>query len=127
MFSAALPTAFGPMDLALSAAGVTETMVGELPPPTSKSMAPVKASRGRSKQFRGQRTHPTARSTWYTVTVGYQVRIFQGRDTVTPFVLNVDGAIYLPHPSHAAACTYYANAMANNEVEIVLTDNEDDG
>ncbi|KAK0477739.1 hypothetical protein EDD18DRAFT_1365242 [Armillaria luteobubalina] len=115
------------MDSALSAAGVTETTVSELPPPTSKSTAPVKASRGRSTQFRGQRTCPTTRSTWYTVTVGYQVGIFQGWDTVALFILNVDSTVYLPHPSHAAACTYYANTTANNKVEIVLTDNEDDG
>ncbi len=48
------------------------------------------------------------------------------RNVVAPLVLGVDGAVYLPHPSHAAACAYYANAMASDEVEIILTDNEDD-
>ncbi|KAK0492984.1 hypothetical protein EDD18DRAFT_1357388 [Armillaria luteobubalina] len=55
-----------------------------------------------------------------------EVGIFQGWNAVAPLVLDVNGAVYLPHPSHATASTHYANAMANDEVEIILTDSEDD-
>ncbi|KAK0478692.1 hypothetical protein EDD18DRAFT_1364548 [Armillaria luteobubalina] len=41
-------------------------------------------------------------------------------------VLDVDCAVFLPHPSHAAASAHYANAMANDKVEIILMDDEDD-
>ncbi len=48
------------------------------------------------------------------------------RNIIAPLVLGVDGAVYLPHPSYAAVCAHYANAMASNQVEIILTNNEDD-
>ncbi|KAK0484083.1 hypothetical protein EDD18DRAFT_1361929 [Armillaria luteobubalina] len=55
-----------------------------------------------------------------------EVGIFQGWNAVVPLVLDVNGAVYLPHPSHTTTSTHYTNAMANNEVEIILTDSEDD-
>ncbi|KAK0493686.1 hypothetical protein EDD18DRAFT_1356141 [Armillaria luteobubalina] len=69
---------------------------------------------------------PNQQSTWYTVTVSYRVGIFQGWDIVAPLVPEVNSAVYLPHPSHAAASTHYANAIANDEVKIILTDSEGD-
>ncbi|KAK0493941.1 hypothetical protein EDD18DRAFT_1355856 [Armillaria luteobubalina] len=47
-------------------------------------------------------------------------------NTIALSVLNVDSTVYLPHASHAAACAHYASTMANNQVKIVLTDDEDD-
>ncbi|KAK0493408.1 hypothetical protein EDD18DRAFT_1356850 [Armillaria luteobubalina] len=47
------------------------------------------------------------------------------RNAVARLVLDMDCAVFLPHPSHMAASAHYANAMANDEVEIILTDNED--
>ncbi|KAK0499950.1 hypothetical protein EDD18DRAFT_1102167 [Armillaria luteobubalina] len=112
-------------DVGTSLAVVPKTSDKPLLQP-SKPTAPRKANRGRSTGSRGQHGRPTVESTWYTVTVGYQVGIFQGWNAVAPLVVDVDGAVYLPHPSHAAACAHYANAMANDVVEIVLTDSDND-
>ncbi|KAK0474613.1 hypothetical protein IW261DRAFT_1422902 [Armillaria novae-zelandiae] len=116
-------TNLGVADMAVAA--VHETNSEPLPLP-SRLPAPRKASQGWSSGARTQHAHPTTQTTWYTVTVGYTIGIFQGWNAVVPSVLDVDCAVYLSHPSHAATCAHYANAMANNEVEIVLTDDEDD-
>ncbi|KAK0505475.1 hypothetical protein EDD18DRAFT_1344300 [Armillaria luteobubalina] len=65
-------------------------------------------------------------ATWYTVTVGYEVGVFQGWDVVAPLVLHVSGPIYLHHLSRAAAQAHYNNALERGDVEIVLRDNSDD-
>ncbi|KAK0481027.1 hypothetical protein EDD18DRAFT_1113309 [Armillaria luteobubalina] len=49
-----------------------------------------------------------------------------GWNAVAPLVLDVDHTVYISHPTHMAASAHYANAMANNEVKILLTDDEDD-
>ncbi|KAK0481033.1 hypothetical protein EDD18DRAFT_1363371 [Armillaria luteobubalina] len=105
----------------LGVADVAETL--SLP---RRLPTPRKARRGRSSGSRSQHTRPNAQTTWYTVTVGYKVGVFQGWNAVAPSVLDLEGAVYLPHTSHAAACAHYASTMANDQVEIVLTDNKDD-
>ncbi|KAK0500752.1 hypothetical protein EDD18DRAFT_1101757 [Armillaria luteobubalina] len=114
------------VDVATSAVPVLSESNDELILLPSEPAMPRTASRGRSTASRSQHGRPNRWSTWYTVTVGYRVGIFQGWNAVAPLVLDVNGAVYLPHPSHAAASTHYANAMANDEVEIILTDSEDD-
>ncbi|KAK0475679.1 hypothetical protein EDD18DRAFT_1366919 [Armillaria luteobubalina] len=62
---------------------------------------------------------------WYTVTVGYEVGVFQGWD-VALLVLHVSGPIYLHHPSRVATQAHYNNALEHGDVEIVLRDDSDD-
>ncbi|KAK0505316.1 hypothetical protein EDD18DRAFT_1344120 [Armillaria luteobubalina] len=110
-------------DVGTSSAVIPETNGKPLSQPY-KPTAPGKASRGWSTGSTGQHGCPTVQSTWYTVTVGYQVGIFQGWNAVAPSVVDIDSAVYLPHPSHAAACAHYTDAMANDAVEIVLTNSD---
>ncbi|KAK0497446.1 hypothetical protein EDD18DRAFT_1104836 [Armillaria luteobubalina] len=63
---------------------------------------------------------------WYTVTVGYEVGVFQGWDVVAPLVLRVSGPVYLHHLSHVAAQAHYDNALQRGDVKIVLRDDSDD-
>ncbi|KAK0488251.1 hypothetical protein EDD18DRAFT_1359727 [Armillaria luteobubalina] len=63
---------------------------------------------------------------WYTVTVGYEVGVFQGWDIVAPLILRVSGPIYLHHPSCVAAQAHYDNALQCGDIEIVLCDDSDD-
>ncbi|KAK0488130.1 hypothetical protein EDD18DRAFT_1359808 [Armillaria luteobubalina] len=65
-------------------------------------------------------------TTWYTVTVGYEVGVFQDWDVIAPLILHVSGPIYLRHLSRAAAQAHYNNALEHGDVEIVLHDNSDD-
>ncbi|KAK0222071.1 hypothetical protein IW262DRAFT_1296664 [Armillaria fumosa] len=48
---------------------------------------------------------------WCTVTVGYEVGVFQGWDVVAPLVLCVSGPVYLHHLSCVAAQAHYDNAL----------------
>ncbi|KAK0493680.1 hypothetical protein EDD18DRAFT_1356137 [Armillaria luteobubalina] len=100
-------------DIATSLAVIPETNGKPLLQP-NKPMVTRKASRGRLTGSQGQQGCP---STWYMVTVG---------NAITPSVVDVDGTVYLAHPSHVAASAHYANAMANDAVEIVLTDSDND-
>ncbi|KAK0490073.1 hypothetical protein EDD18DRAFT_1358690 [Armillaria luteobubalina] len=119
------PLSVSAADMAMSVATVPGTSGEPLSLP-SKPMVLRKARRGRSAGSQAQAPCPNVQSPWYTVTVGYQVRIFQGWNTVIPLVLNLDGAVYLAHPTYAAAYAHYANAMANDQVEIILSDDKED-
>ncbi|KAK0464838.1 hypothetical protein IW261DRAFT_1575077 [Armillaria novae-zelandiae] len=68
----------------------------------------------------------TRRSTmpWYTVTVGYEVGVFQGWNIVAPLVLRVSSPVYQHHPSRASALTHYAEALENGDVKIVPRDED---
>ncbi|KAK0220663.1 hypothetical protein IW262DRAFT_1462010 [Armillaria fumosa] len=63
---------------------------------------------------------------WYTVTVGYEVGIFQGWDHVVLLILHVSGLVYLHHPSCVAAQAHYNNTLQHGDVKIVLCDDSDD-
>ncbi|KAK0491727.1 hypothetical protein EDD18DRAFT_1358501 [Armillaria luteobubalina] len=65
-------------------------------------------------------------ATWYTVTVGYEVGVFQGWDVIAPLVLHVSGPVYLHHLSCVATQAHYNNALEHGNVEIVLRDDSDD-
>ncbi|KAK0482875.1 hypothetical protein EDD18DRAFT_1362406 [Armillaria luteobubalina] len=137
LISAALPTTLGPTHLALRSESdqlpISPSLSGGEATVSIANMAmsimavPETRRETPSSPSKLTHAHPAGRSTWYTITIGYQVRIFQGWNTIAPLVLDVDGTAYLPHPSHATTCTHYVNAMANNKVKIVLTDSKDDG
>ncbi|KAK0491898.1 hypothetical protein EDD18DRAFT_1358329 [Armillaria luteobubalina] len=61
---------------------------------------------------------------WYTVTVGYEVGMFQGWNLVAPLVLCVLSPVYQCHPSRASAMAHYAETLKNDDVEIVPHDED---
>ncbi|KAK0465751.1 hypothetical protein IW261DRAFT_1427074 [Armillaria novae-zelandiae] len=63
---------------------------------------------------------------WYMVTVGYEVRIFQGWDQVAPLVLGVSGAVFQHHSSLTSMHAHYASALRWDDVEVVPRPSEDD-
>ncbi|KAK0499958.1 hypothetical protein EDD18DRAFT_1102170 [Armillaria luteobubalina] len=77
----------------------------------SKPTAPRKANRGQVDRISGPARTPYCRKSEF----------FKDGMLSLRWSLTLTGAVYLPHPSHAAACAHYANAMANDVVEIVLT------
>ncbi|KAK0460318.1 hypothetical protein IW261DRAFT_1577803 [Armillaria novae-zelandiae] len=63
---------------------------------------------------------------WYMVTVGYDVRIFQGWDQVTPLVLRISGTVFQHHSSLTSMHAHYASALRQDDVEVVPRPSEDD-
>ncbi|KAF6764605.1 hypothetical protein DFP72DRAFT_1059572 [Ephemerocybe angulata] len=60
-----------------------------------------------------------AKDTWYVVTVGRQVGVFQGWHQVQPLVSTVPGACYRKYPSREQADAAYQQARAQGNVHIV--------
>ncbi|KAF5335705.1 hypothetical protein D9611_009604 [Ephemerocybe angulata] len=60
-----------------------------------------------------------ARETWYVVTIGRQVGVFQGWHVVQPLVLGVSGACYRKYPSHEDALAAFNEALALGNVQII--------
>ncbi|KAK0471976.1 hypothetical protein EDD18DRAFT_1370693 [Armillaria luteobubalina] len=99
----------------LGVADVAETL--SLP---RRLLTPRKARRGRSSGSRSQHARPNAQTTWYTVTVGYK----ECRCSCQSWTWK---ALYTsPIPLMPLPVLTTPAAMANDQVEIVLTDDEDD-
>ncbi|KAF6759466.1 hypothetical protein DFP72DRAFT_1063834 [Ephemerocybe angulata] len=60
-----------------------------------------------------------SRETWYVVTVGRQVGVFQGWHTAQPLVSGVSGTCYRKYPSHEEALAAFEEAMAQGNVAII--------
>ncbi|KAK0475326.1 hypothetical protein EDD18DRAFT_1367187 [Armillaria luteobubalina] len=63
---------------------------------------------------------------WYTVTMGYDVRIFQGWDQVTPLVIGIFGAVFQCHSSLASTHIHYVGALARDNVKVVPRPSDED-
>ncbi|RXW19002.1 hypothetical protein EST38_g6846 [Candolleomyces aberdarensis] len=59
--------------------------------------------------------HPSE-DLWYIVTIGLEVGVFQGWQSVLPFVSGVSGACYKKHLSKEAAHIAFAKALAASKV-----------
>ncbi|KAF5309696.1 hypothetical protein D9611_014706 [Ephemerocybe angulata] len=60
-----------------------------------------------------------ARETWYVITVGRQVGVFQGWHIVQPLVSAVSGACYRKYPSREEALAAFNEALAMGNVQII--------
>ncbi|KAF5339984.1 hypothetical protein D9611_012412 [Ephemerocybe angulata] len=60
-----------------------------------------------------------ARETWYVVTVGLQVGVFQGWHSVQPLVSGVRGACYRKYASQEDAVAAFQEALTSNNVRSV--------
>ncbi|KAK0482840.1 hypothetical protein EDD18DRAFT_1112476 [Armillaria luteobubalina] len=87
----------------------------------STFITPDKSSNTQTRSVKGTQQGKT----WYTVTVGYEVGIFQGWDIIAPLILHVSGPIYQRHPSHVAVQAHYDNTLQHGDMEIVPCDDRD--
>ncbi|KAF5324043.1 hypothetical protein D9611_008215 [Ephemerocybe angulata] len=65
-----------------------------------------------------------ARETWYVVTVGLQVGVFQGWHSTQPLVSSVSGACYRKYPSQEDAVAAFQEALDNGHVHSVAPINQ---